>query len=61
MHGIKHNIGKKCVAAKGACKLSSWLRPQSGYKWVRRSYSTYKKLSYGVLAKLIISTWRHMR
>ena len=24
---------KKCVAAKGA-KLSSWLLPQSGYKWV---------------------------
>ena len=24
---------KKCVAAKEA-KLSSWLLPQSGYKWV---------------------------
>ena len=33
MHRIKHNKGKECVAAKGA-KLSSWLLPQSGYKWV---------------------------
>ena len=33
IHWIKHNKGKKCVAAKGA-KLSSWLLPQSGYKWV---------------------------
>jgi len=33
IHWIKHNKGEKCVAAKGA-KLSSWLLPQSGYKWV---------------------------
>ena len=33
MHRIKHNKGKKCVAAKGA-KLSSWLLPHSDYKWV---------------------------
>ena len=33
IHWIKHNKGKKCVAAKGA-KLSSWLLPQSSYKWV---------------------------
>ena len=33
IHRIKHNKGEKCVAAKGA-KLSSWLLPQSGYKWV---------------------------
>ena len=33
IHWIKHNKGKECVAAKGA-KLSSWLLPQSGYKWV---------------------------
>ena len=33
IHRIKHNKGKECVAAKGA-KLSSWLLPQSGYKWV---------------------------
>ena len=33
IYWIKHNKGKKCVAAKGA-KLSSWLLPQSGYKWV---------------------------
>ena len=33
IHWIKHDKGKKCVAAKGA-KLSSWLLPQSGYKWV---------------------------
>ena len=33
IHWIKHNKGKKCVATKGA-KLSSWLLPQSGYKWV---------------------------
>ena len=33
IHRIKHNKGKECVAAKGA-KLSSWLLPHSGYKWV---------------------------
>ena len=33
IHLIKRNKGKKCVAAKGA-KLSSWLLPQGGYKWV---------------------------
>ena len=33
IHRIKHNKGKKCVAAKGA-KLSSWLLPHSDYKWV---------------------------
>ena len=33
IHRIKHNKGKECVAAKGA-KLSSWLPPHSGYKWV---------------------------
>ena len=33
IHWVKHNKRKKCVAAKGA-KLSSWLPPQSGYKWV---------------------------
>ena len=33
IHRIKHNKGKECVAANGA-KLSSWLLPQSGYKWV---------------------------
>ena len=33
IHWIKRNKGKKCVAGKGA-KLSSWLLPQSGYKWV---------------------------
>ena len=33
VHWIKHNKGKKCVAAKGA-KPASWLLPQSGYKWV---------------------------
>ena len=33
IHWIKRNKGKKCVAAKGV-KLSSWLLPQSGYKWV---------------------------
>ena len=32
-HWIKNNKGKKSVAAKGA-KLSSWLLPQSGFKWV---------------------------
>ena len=32
-HWIKHNKKKKCVAAKGAV-ISSWLLPQSGYKWV---------------------------
>ena len=30
---IKHNKGKRCVAAKGT-KLSSWLLPQSSYKRV---------------------------
>ena len=44
--------GKKCVAAKGA-KISSWLLPQSGYKWVEVIQHLYKT-SYGVLAKLII-------
>ena len=33
IHWIKHNKGKKCVAAKGA-KPASWLLPQSGFKWV---------------------------
>ena len=33
IHGIKHNKRKKCVAAKVA-KLSCWLLPQGGYKWV---------------------------
>ena len=33
IHWIKHNKRKKCVAAKGA-KLSGWLLPQGGYKWV---------------------------
>ena len=33
IHWIKPNEGKRCLAAKGA-KLSSWLLPQSGYKWV---------------------------
>ena len=33
LHWIKHNKGKKYVAAKGA-KFSSWLLPQNGYKWV---------------------------
>ena len=33
IHRIKHNKGKECVAAKGA-KLTSWLLPHSGYKWV---------------------------
>ena len=33
IHRIKHNKGKECVAAKGA-KLSSWLLPHNGYKWV---------------------------
>ena len=33
IYWIKHNKGKECVAAKGA-KLSSWLLPQSSYKWV---------------------------
>ena len=38
IHRIKHNKGKECVAAKGA-KLSSWLLPHSGYKWVEVIYS----------------------
>ena len=33
IHRIKHNKGKECVAANGA-KLSSWLLPHRGYKWV---------------------------
>ena len=33
IHRIKHNKGKECLAAKGA-KLSSWLLPHNGYKWV---------------------------
>ena len=33
IHWFKRNKGKKGVAAKGA-ELSSWLLPQSGYKWV---------------------------
>ena len=33
IHWIKHNKGRKCVAAKGA-KLASWLLPQSSYKRV---------------------------
>ena len=37
MHRIKHNKGKECVAAKGA-KLSSWLLPHSGFKWVEVIY-----------------------
>ena len=42
IHRIKHNKGKKCVAAKGA-KLSSWLLPHSDYKWVAfiQYYSNY--------------------
>ena len=39
IHWIKHNKGKKCVAAKGAM-LSSWLLPQSVYKWVEVILST---------------------
>ena len=39
IHRIKHNKGKECVAAKGA-KLSTWLLPHSGYKWVDLPFSS---------------------